>query len=196
MRFTSLSRAVRIDKRSKEVYFMPKLRKMLGDINSLSCRRLMDLISTQSHRNLSGWAIQRAQRRYLPIYKKLHPEDTRLDRCVEECMGFSEGTIKAAKLRAILKESADAAKQAVSDPISEAAARAVAVACASVRTPTNTLGFLFYGAAAVAYDSIGTEQSRLGYEKLAEVELNDAYDELKSIAVENEPNPADIDWNC
>ena len=59
---------------------MPKLRKMLGDINSLSCRRLMDLISTQSHRNLSGWAIQRAQRRYLPIYKKLHPEDTRLDR--------------------------------------------------------------------------------------------------------------------
>lgn len=36
---------------------MPKMRKMLGDINSQECIALMQLIETQSKDTLAAWAV-------------------------------------------------------------------------------------------------------------------------------------------
>ena len=99
-------------------------------------------------------------------------------------------------MKVIITTKEDAAKQAATDPISEAAARAVAVACASVRTPTNTLGFLFYGAAAAAYDQLGLAQKQDSYDQAATQELAMALQSLQERAVEHEENPVKIDWNC
>ena len=65
-----------------------------------------------------------------------------------------------------------------------------------MQTPTNALGFTFYGAAAAAYDQAGTEESPEIYDALAEKELAAILASLQSAAVENEPNPVKVDWNC
>ena len=78
----------------------------------------------------------------------------------------------------------------------QAAARAIAVACAVAQTPTNALGFLFYGAAAAAYDQLGLAQKQDSYDQAATQELAEALQSLQECAAEHEENPAKIDWNC
>lgn len=69
-------------------------------------------------------------------------------------------------------------------------------ACAAVSTPTNALGFLFYGAAAIAYSKEGLTQSAEVYDAAASLELNRAYESLKDAAVPDEQHPAKIKWYC
>ncbi len=77
----------------------------------------------------------------------------------------------------------------------QAAARATATACAVIQTPTNALGYLFYGAAAAAYSKAGTEDASR-WDNLARAELEQALEELRAVSVPDEPNPAKINWNC
>ena len=77
----------------------------------------------------------------------------------------------------------------------QAAARATATACAVIQTPTNALGYLFYGAAAAAYSKAGTEDASR-WDDLARAELEQALEELRAVSVPDEPNPAKINWNC
>lgn len=64
-----------------------------------------------------------------------------------------------------------------------------------IQTPTNALGYLFYGAAAAAYSKAGTEDSSR-WDDLAREELEQALEELRAASVPDEPNPAKINWNC
>ena len=78
----------------------------------------------------------------------------------------------------------------------QAAARAVATACGTIQTPTNALGFLFYGAAASAYAQVGLQAEKETYEALALREFQEAYDSLQAVAVPEEEDPAKLNWNC
>ena len=78
----------------------------------------------------------------------------------------------------------------------QAAARAVATACASVQTPTSALGFLFYTAAAAAYNEKGLNADASTYDALAEREFQAALQSLRAAAVPDEPHPARLNWGC
>lgn len=172
------------------------LRRMLGDIHSPECLALMRLIQTQSKQTLAAWAVGYAKARYLPIYEAQHPEDARLREGVsrtERCLG---GECKLADIKPDLKALRQLAASLTGEPAAQAAARAVATACATVSTPTNALGFLFYGAAATAYHTVGLTESAEAYDRLAAEELRRACDALARVAIPDEPKPAKIDWHC
>lgn len=168
------------------------LRKMLGDIHSSECESLMRIIETQSQKTLAAWAISYAKERYLPI---LGEEQAAFAQTIHQCERYLCGEIKLAECKPYLKEARTLAA-GIKNPTMQATARAVSTACAVVTTPTNALGYLFYGAAAVAYHTAGEKESADTYNALAAKELQNACESLKNAAVENEPNPAKINWNC
>ena len=67
---------------------------------------------------------------------------------------------------------------------------------ATIHTPTHSLGLALYGALAVAYDTLGIDAP---WDKLLDVaseECGNMEATLQDVSVENEPNPAKINWNC
>lgn len=175
---------------------MAKLRKMLCDINSRECISMMRLIETQSKGTLGAWAVGFAKERYLPIYQKYCPDEVGLAEIVAACEKHLAGEMALKDLKPLLKEARVISQSEEHGPIAQAAARAVATACAVISTPTNALGYLFYGAAAAAYDTAGLEEQPEVYDALATKEMLKALEDLQEKAVENEPKPAKIKWNC
>lgn len=171
---------------------MPQLRKTLGDVHSQTCLQLMRLIETQSRETLAQWAIGYARERYLPICRDVCPE---LDSLSMDCLSCARQGMSAGHCKEQMRAAAALAR-ACQGPAEQAAARAVSVACAVLQTPSNALGFLFYGAAAVAYAEGGLDRSRTEYDAMAAEELCRAYDSLCVCAVSHETNPAKIRWNC
>ena len=171
---------------------MPQLRKTLGDIHSATCLQLMRLIETQSRETLARWAIGYARERYLPVCRDACPG---LDSLSVDCLSCARQGLPARRCKEQIRAAAALAR-ACPGPAEQAAARAVAVACAVLQTPSNALGFLFYGAAAVAYAEGGLNRSRTEYDAMAAEELRRAYDSLCACAVSQETNPAGIRWNC
>lgn len=171
---------------------MPKLRKTLGDIRSQTCRRLMQVMDTQSQATLAKWAIEYAQDRYLSICAQVCPE---LVQIVSVCAACAKEGKGAAHRKQELRKAAALAR-ACTGAETQAAARAVAVACATLQTPSNALGFLFYGAAAVAYSEGGLQLGQAEYDAMAAEELENACRSLCDCAVEGEPSPVKINWNC
>lgn len=171
---------------------MPKLRKMLGDPRCAYCLSMMQLIETQSKATLADWAMDFAAQRYLPICREGYP---RMAEILEECRGNVAEKAPLARSKPLLREAAALAREE-KGPASQAAARAVATACAVMQTPTGALGFLFYGAAAWAYSHAGTDKTEAEYQALAEAEFAEAHRSLSACAVENEPDPVRVNWNC
>lgn len=175
---------------------MAKLRRMLGDINSWECKALMGLISTQSKITLVKWAVVYAEQNYLEIYRREYMDDIRLDKTIAACKNYANGKTKLSDVKLLLKEAATCAREVTETEAARAAAHAVAAACAVVQTPSNALGFLFYGAAATAYHRAGIQETQEVYDKLALNELKKAYESLKKAAVPDEAGPVKINWNC
>ena len=174
---------------------MSKLRKLLGDVEWPECAALMRLIETQSKKTLASWAISYAKASYLPIFAEACPQNQRLEEIVADCEAYLAGEITLKEIKPRLQEASQIARSSI-DPIAQAAARAVAVACAVIQTPTNALGFLFYGAAAVAYHQVGLEQPEDVYNDLAASELGKALASLKEASVVGEEQPVKINWHC
>ena len=175
---------------------MAKLRKMLCKIDSPECAALMALMETQSKKTLASWAVEYAKTHYLPLYETQCPEDPRLRGTVSACGRYLTGDMPLKELKPLLREAAQTARDAQDNPVAQAAARAVSTACSTVQTPTSALGFLFYGAAAVAYSRAGLEEKPETYDALASAELQEALASLQQSAVPDEPHPAKINWNC
>ena len=175
---------------------MAKLRKMLCNIDSPECVSLMALMETQSKKTLASWAVEYAKTHYLPIYEAQYSEDLRLRGTVSACEQHLTGDMPLRNLKPLLREAAQIARDAENHPVAQAAARADYTACSSVQTPTSALGFLFYGAAAVAYSRAGLEEKPETYDALASAELQEALASLRQSAVPDEPHPAKINWNC
>lgn len=189
-------RCAAAQKEKLRISIMSKLRKMLGDINSQECISMMRLIETQNLRTLSVWAIAYAGQNYLEIYQAEYPGDLRLKEAVSACEAYLEGKGEGKEIKAVLKEAGQIARDITDNPTAQAAARAVSTACATIQTPTNALGFLFYGAAAVAYSKEGIAQRTEIYEEVALREWQRALSSLQQCAVPDERQPVKIKWNC
>lgn len=64
-----------------------------------------------------------------------------------------------------------------------------------IQTPTNALGYLFYGAAAAAYSKAGTEDASR-WMTLPGPSWNRPWKNCVPFRCPDEPNPAKINWNC
>ena len=169
---------------------MPKLRRMLGDARHPMVLSLMRLMETQSHQTLVRWAVDSVRERYLPL-----TEDPRLHAAVTAAGGWADGMLSLQAAQPALREARQAAQEET-EPVRQAAARAIATACAAIQTPTSALGFVFYGAAAAAYHQAGLNASKEVYDTLADAELAALLFALQEAAVADEPCPALLDWGC
>ena len=176
---------------------MPKCRKMLSDIDAPCLQSLMRLIETQSKATLANWAIGYARAHILPIYEKAYPNDARCGRALDAADEWLDGKVKLPYVKhIILNECHAAARELDDNPVAQAAARAVGQGSAVVHTLTHSLGLFFYAAAAVAYDRVGLDAADEVYAEIAEEVCLDYTAALRAVAVENEPNPAKLKWNC
>ena len=177
---------------------MPKkLRKMLGDVNSLSAVSLRNLIDTQSKDTIRKWCLGYAEEKVLPIFEKHCPGDSCPRNAVNAAHEYLDGKVKFPVVKdIILNQCHQAARELDANPVAQAAARAVGQGSAVVHTLTHSLGLFFYAAAAVAYDHVGLDASEEVYSEIAEEVCLDYTDALRAVAVENEPNPVNLKWNC
>jgi hypothetical protein len=176
---------------------MPKkLRKMLGDVHAPSCVALRGLIDTQSKETIRKWCLNYAAEKILPIFKKHCPDDDRLQNAVNAAQEVIDGKKKLTAVKNIIKECQNAAQELNGNPTAQAAARAIGCGTGVVQTLTHSLGLFFYSAAAIAYDRLGLEASEEEYAAIAEEVCLDYTESLKAVAVENEPNPVNLKWNC
>ena len=177
---------------------MPKkLRKMLGDVNAPSCVALRELIDTQSKDTIRKWCLGYAEDKILPVFEKHCSGDGRPRNAVNAAHDYLNGKVRFPVVKnIILNECHAAARELENNPVAQAAARAVGQGSAVVHTLTHSLGLFFYAAAAVAYDRAGLEASDDEYAAIAEEVCLDYSAALKAAAVDNEPNPAKLKWNC
>jgi len=56
-------------------------------------------------------------------------------------------------------------------------------------------GLVFYGTAAIAYDRVGIYEKAEVYERVAAEECTKMEALLRAVAIENESNPAKLNWN-
>ena len=177
---------------------MPKkLRKTLGDVNAPSAVALRELIDTQSKDTIRKWCLNYAETKILPIFEKHCPSDARPRNAVKATHEYLAGKVKFPVVKnIILNECHAAARELEANPIAQAAARAVGQGSAVVHTLTHSLGLFFYAAAAIAYDRVGLDADEEVYAQIAEEVCLDYADALRAVAVENEPNPAKLTWNC
>ena len=173
----------------------PKARRMLSFTSSPACEEILRIIPTRSISALSCWAIHYSMDQCLGIFDA-HTTSTdgglrhALDTSVDLCLGYAEAmsssvTIRRGAVGPALKNVSKLVC-AETDPTAQAAARAISIACASVRTPSSVFGFLFYLAAAKAYDAAGIGESVGFYDDFTSKVMAEALNSLKS---ETEPDP-------
>ena len=176
---------------------MPKYRKMLNDIDAPYLQSLMRLIETQSKTTLANWSIGYAYTVILPIYEKECPKDNRCKNALDAAKDWLDGKVKLPYVKnIILNECHAAAREADKNPVAQAAARTCGQAAATIHAPTHSLGLALYGALAVAYDTLGIDASWDDLLVVAAEECGNMEAALRNVSVENEPNPAKINWNC
>lgn len=175
---------------------MAKVRKMLGKSDSPYIISLMELIETQSKKTIVKWCNEYAREHILPIYEKAYPEDFRLNNALNAVDEWLDGSMKLIEAKKFVKEAQMVGREVENNPAAEAAARAIGATTATINTITSSLGLAFYGAAAIAYSTIGVNEKAEVYEKIAEEECKNMEEALRKIAVMDEPNPAKINWNC
>lgn len=176
---------------------MPKYRKMLNDINTPYIKSLMSLIETQSKTTLAKWCIDYAEGHIYSIYVKAFPNDCRPLNALTAAREWLEGKVKLPYVKGIiLNECHAAAREAEGSPAAQAAARTCGQAAACIHTPTHSLGLALYGALAIAYDKHGIEADWGILLKTAAEECVKMEEALRAVSVDNEPNPAKINWGC
>lgn len=175
---------------------MAKLRKTLGKAESPYIISLMELIETQSKKTIVKWCNDYAEQYILSVYEKAYPEDLRLRNALKAVNSWLEGNLKLIDAKKYVKEAQIAAREVEDNPAAEAAARAIGATTTTINTLTSSLGLAFYGAAAIAYSTVGVYEKDEIYEKIAERECRKMEEALRKVAIIDEPNPAKINWNC
>ncbi|WP_346914828.1 putative immunity protein [Clostridium sp.] len=175
---------------------MAKVRKMLGKADSPYIVSLMRLIETQSKNTIVKWCNEYAREYILPIYEKDYPEDSRLKNALNASNEWLEGKMKLTEAKKVIKEVQIVAREVEVNPAAQAAARAIGATTATINTITSSLGLAFYGAAAIAYSSIGVNEKFEVYDEIAERECGNMEEALRKVAIIDEPNPAKINWSC
>lgn len=175
---------------------MPKTPKMLSDWNAPYIQALMKLIETQSKTTLVIWAVDYAERVLLPLWSKHYPDDQRPQNALNAAREWLSGAIKLPQAKKVILDCHAAAREAEVNPVAQAAARAIGHCASTIHSARHCIGLPLYGALAVAYDSLGTSAKWGQLEQCAADECGHMLDALRVVAVENETNPANIDWKC
>jgi hypothetical protein len=175
---------------------MVKARKMLSDWRAPYIQSLMRLIETQSKKTLANWALDYCERVILPLWRKHYPDDLRPQNALEATREWLKGLIKLPQAKAVILECHAAAREAEGNPVAQAAARATGQCASTIHSAQHCIGLAFYGALAVAYAQLGTDAPWEQIEQRAAEECGRMEAALRAVAVENEPNPAKIDWKC
>ena len=175
---------------------MSKARKMLSDWHAPYIQSLMRLIETQSKTTLAIWAVDYSERVILPLWSISYPEDLRPQNALQAARQWMSGTIKLPQAKSAILECHTAAREADGNPAAQAAARAIGQCVSTIHSARHCIGLAFYGTIAVAYNRIGADAPWGQIEKCAAEECVRMEAALRDIAVENEPNPAKIDWKC
>ncbi len=175
---------------------MAKLRKMLGAADFPYIVSLMRLIETQSKETIVNWCVDYAQQHILPIYERVCPDDHRPREALTAARDWLAGRIKLPAAKAKILTTHAAAREVEGNPAAQAAARAVGQAASTIHMATHSLGIAFYGAAAIAYDRVGISETPEIYDRIAAEECVKMETALRAVAVENEKNPAKINWRC
>jgi len=175
---------------------MPKARKMLNDWDAPYIQALIKMIETQSKATLAAWALNYSQAVLLPLWRKHYPDDLRPQHAMAAAWEWLSGAIKLPQAKAAILECHAAAREAGSNPVAQAAARAIGQGASTIHSARHCIGLPLYGAVAVAYDTLGTIAPWQQVEQCAAEECGRMLAALRAIAVKNEPNPAKIDWKC
>lgn len=128
-----------------------KLRKMLGSVDDDSCIKLMKLIETQSIATLFSWAVSYVEVNILPVLNNHYNESEKVFNYINQVKAYINSEVKLKDIKPVLKDLRELAKATNDNPITQAALRTIATACAVVTTPTNALGFTFYALATKVY---------------------------------------------
>lgn len=170
---------------------MAKLRKTLGSPTEPAVVALMEGMEGKSKEALITWAMDYVAEKYLPLVAET-PLFAELLEKTKDCMVSS---LPLKEWKGLLSE-ARKASAAEKEPVREAAARAIVTACGTWQTPTNALGFCFYGAAAMAYHQAGTAETKETYDMLATKELEQILASLKQVKTAPDEQAAKLQWNC
>lgn len=175
---------------------MPKIRKMLSNWDAPYIQALVRLIETQSKATLANWAVDYAEQVVLPLWGKDYPADLRPQKALKAARLWLSGAIKLPQAKAAILECHAAARDAEPIPVAQAAARAIGQSASTIHSARHCIGLALYGAVAVAYDLLGTNAPWEQVEQCAAGECERMLEALRAVAVENEPNPAKINWKC
>lgn len=170
---------------------MAKLRKTLESPTEPAVVALMEGMEGKSKEALTTWAMDYVAEKYLPLVAET-PLFAELLEKTKDCMVSS---LPLKEWKGLLSE-ARKASAAEKEPVREAAARAIVTACGTWQTPTNALGFCFYGAAAMAYHQAGTAETKETYDMLATKELEQILASLKQVKTAPDEQAAKLQWNC
>lgn len=175
---------------------MPKTRKMLSDWRAPYIQSLMKLIETQSKPTLAYWAVDYAERVILPLWNNYYPNDLRPYNALNAAHKWLSGTIKLQEAKPAILDCHVSAREVGDTPVAQSAARAIGQSASTIHSARHCIGLAFYGALAVAYDDLGTDAPWSQIEQYAAKECGRMEAALRAVAVENELNPAKIDWKC
>ncbi|MDD2447441.1 MAG: hypothetical protein PHY91_07120 [Tissierellia bacterium] len=175
---------------------MPKARKMLSDWETPYIQSLMKLIETQSKVTLAHWALDYSERVILPLWYKYYPFDLRPQNALNAARDWLSGAIKLPQAKAVILECHASAREAEGNSIAQATARAIGQCASTIHSARHCIGLAFYGALAVAYDRLGADAAWDKIEQCAAKECGRMEAALRAVAVEDETNPAKIDWKC
>lgn len=89
-----------------------------------------------------------------------------------------------------------AAREAEANPVAQAAARAIGQAASTIHSASHALGLALYGGLALAYDELEIDASWSVTEAYALACCEEMLNKLKTIAIEDEPNPVKVKWYC
>lgn len=170
---------------------MAKLRKTLGSPTEPAVLSLMEGMEGKSKEALTTWAMAYVTEKYLPLVAEV-PLFSELLEKTKDCMVSS---LPLKEWKGLLSE-ARKASAAEKEPVREAEARAIVTACGTWQTPTNALGFCFYGAAAMAYHQAGTAETKETYDMLATKELEQILATLRQVKTAPDEQAAKLQWNC
>jgi hypothetical protein len=177
---------------------MRKLPKTLGlGVDAPETVALMRLIETQSKTTIGRWCVDYCVKNVLPIWERRRPDDERARTILTLASEFLDGKVKLTEVKQFKRDCGAVAHEFDKDPVLLAAARSIFdTAIQSIHSPTGSLGFLWYATAAIAYDRVGLDESEAVYNALASEICADYTAALRAVAVENEPNPAKVKWEC
>lgn len=175
---------------------MARARKMLSDWDAPYIQALVRLIETQSKPTLAHWAVDYAESVLLPLWSRHYPDDLRPQNALNAAREWLSGAIKLPQAKAVILECHAAAREAEGNPVAQAAARAIGQCASTIHSARHCIGLALYGALAVAYDTLGTKVPWEQLEQCVADECGRMLDALRAVSVDNEPNPAKIDWKC